>query len=289
MKKNKSRRTPSFAICMASVLLHPSLRADAAKYLAGKKSRDNQDQCSSTELNFWQKVLDLFLLTLSIDRPSVMDLTNIDPSRKLDPVNCDFKNRDSAWLKDTWVSYLRPIYKQVLIKWFKDTGGGPPTLENFINYCTVKGNTYEWLVWIYAMDMKQDLLLGSKSGAGRPKTFACSEAGFEDTEARGPEDYMTPTKSNKKRKLKAQLETNQTNLQDLIGVMKARVVSTSVDPIDQCFEAMEKIDSHKRRVNEDEDHTPNSKAALLEVLKKRKKKVGKRILELPKEEENEDL
>ena len=41
----------------------------------------------------------------------------------------------------------------------------------------------------YAMDKNQDSLLGSKSGAGRPKSFASFEAGFEDTEAHGPEEY----------------------------------------------------------------------------------------------------
>ena len=132
----------------------------------------------------------------------------------------------------------------------------------------------------YAMDKNQDSLLGSKSGAGRPKSFASFEAGFEDTEAHGPEEYKTPTKKNK-----VQLETNQKNMKDLIGIMKDRVASTAVDPIDQGFATMEKIDTHKRCIEQDEDHTPKSKAALLQVLKKRKKNVSKRILELSKEDE----
>ena len=69
--------------------------------------------------------------------------------------------------------------------------------------------------------------------------------------------------------------------------MKERASATAVDPIDQGFQKMEKIDAHKRRVEVDEDHTPNSKEALLRVLKKRKKIEGKKIIELSKEDEED--
>ena len=276
---------------MAFALLHPTIREEASKYLGGKLSKDDQNQSDKPVLNFWQKSLDIFSkMGSSIVRPDVMDLPNIDPSEKLDPINCDFNNRNAQWMKETWETYIRPIYKKVLIKWFKDTGGGPRTLENFINYCTIHGKTSEWLVWIYAMDETEGLLLGSRCGAGRPKCFATQESGFEYRETHGAKDYETPAKTKKSRsgELTQQLENNRKDLQDLLGVMKARVSATAVDPIDQGFEAMEKIDSHKRRVEADEDHTPNSKEALLQVLKKRKKGVGKKILELSKEEEKEE-
>ena len=290
LKKNKSKRTPSVGIRLASALMDPSIREEVAKYLAGRRSRDDQNQSDKPELNFWQKVLDIFSkITLFVPRPDVMDREDVDPMNKLDPNSCDFKNRDAKWLKETWDTYLKPIYKKVLIKWFKDTGGGPRTLDNFVNYCTIQGKTHEWLVWVYAMDEKNDLLLGSRSGAGRASSLLRLEAGYEDANE-GDDAFKTPAKSAKKAKsakLAEQLETSQTLVQDLLGVMKERASATAVDPIDQGFQKMEKIDAHKRRVEVDEDHTPNSKEALLRVLKKRKKIEGKKIIELSKEDEED--
>lgn len=57
LKKNKSKRTPSIAIRLAFALLHPDVREEAAKYLASKLSKDDQNQSDKPELNFCRKSL----------------------------------------------------------------------------------------------------------------------------------------------------------------------------------------------------------------------------------------
>jgi hypothetical protein len=102
---------------------------------------------------------------LSIERPDVMDLPSVDPEGKIDPLNCEIEGVDGPFLKGVYLEYLRPKWKAVLRNWYKETGGGPSTLENFINYCNEgKSNaTYPFLVWMYVIDCESAGLLSSNS------------------------------------------------------------------------------------------------------------------------------
>ena len=76
--------------------------------------------------------------------------------------------------------YIKPKYKQVLRKWYKDTGRGGRELKDFHKYCTLRnGSKAEWLVWIYAIDVASNFVLASVS-QGAPPVFLRKESGFED-------------------------------------------------------------------------------------------------------------
>ena len=53
-----------------------------------------------------------------------------------------------------------------VLRWFKKTGGGSRTDDNFHNYC-VEGKT--WLVWVYVTDNGSHMLLAGGTGAKVPK------------------------------------------------------------------------------------------------------------------------
>lgn len=136
------------------------MRTATAHYLSGKLHRDDQDA-------FWDGMYEDVYSdpNLSIERPDVMDLPSVDPEGKIDPLNCEIEGVDGPFLKGVYLEYLRPKWKAVLRNWYKETGGGPSTLENFINYCNEgKSNaTYPFLVWMYVIDCESAGLLSSNS------------------------------------------------------------------------------------------------------------------------------
>ena len=82
-------------------------------YLSGKWYRGDFDQCVPTDKAFAEDVLQTFKdPTLECYHPDYMDFDNHDPDRKIDPFNCDYKDRDAVWLIDTWKKYTRPKYKK---------------------------------------------------------------------------------------------------------------------------------------------------------------------------------
>ena len=185
-KKQESQRTPSLAICVVYCLCHPSLRKAAIFYLANRKNRGAMDQSIPSEIGFGELVLALFQQSdLDIPWPSVMDTDNHDPGLTIDPSDCNYQDRDVAWILGTWTEYVKPKYKKVLTNWFKETGNGNRRLDNFINYthkASGNGEPVPWLVWLYAIYMQSHFILASVS-KGQPPEFVCKEAGFESIAA----------------------------------------------------------------------------------------------------------
>jgi len=187
--KPASQRNPSLAIRIVICLCHQSVRAGVVNYLKGRRSRGELDSSYSTSLALGEVILKLFESDdLVIDRPDMMDLPNHDPNHSITPEECDYMNRTAQWILDTWNTYIKPKYKKVLTKWYKQTGGGGRELEDFVNYCVLNHGSpvAVWLAWVYAIDHEADFILASVS-AGRPPQFISGnqEAGFEGTSSNG--------------------------------------------------------------------------------------------------------
>lgn len=290
-----SNRNPSIAIRLCAALLHEDVRAGAAKYLAGKHLKDDQDQSGNTYVNWFQEVLDIFENPeFVVDRPDVVDGDDVDPDCRLDPNNCEYTGRDVKWLIDTWKNYIKGTYKKVLQKWFKETGGGNRQLDNFVNYCTIGDKTHHWLVYVYALDLRQSILLGSKTGAGRPSALVMAESGFENTDfgtggdLEGSYETPLPGRANSGRSsakgakfdaVQAQMEQSAHNVQQLVGMMKSRIP----DPLEQELDSIEKMNVHKRKLMDDSDYDEDEKEKLVAAIKKKKKKHLQNIMDLGNE------
>jgi len=169
-------------------------------YLKGK-SRGELDSSYSTSLALGEVILKLFESDdLVIDRPDMMDLPNHDPNHSITPEECDYMGRTAEWILATWNTYIKPKYKKVLTKWYKQTGGGGRELEDFVNYCVLNHGSpvAVWLAWVYAIDHDANFILASVS-AGRPPQFISGnqEAGFEGTSSNAdgsPSEFVTPVR-----------------------------------------------------------------------------------------------
>ena len=182
--KITENRTPSFAVRAIATFCDPSHREGMVHYLSGKWYRGDFDQCVPTERAFAEDVLRTFKDPwLECFRPDYMDLENHDPERRIDPFNCDYKDRDTVWLLETWKKYTRPKYKKALGKWYKETGGGNRNSDNFVNYC----GSDTWLSAVYAIDETTHFMLASEAN-GRPPSFMVQEAGFEDYDLVGEKE-----------------------------------------------------------------------------------------------------
>jgi len=136
--KPASQRNPSLAVRIVSCLCHSSVRGGVVNYLKGRKSRGELDSSYSTSLALGEVILKLFESDdLVIDRPDMMDLPNHDPNHSITPEECDYMGRTAEWILATWNTYIKPKYKKVLTKWYKQTGGGGRELEDFVNYCVL--------------------------------------------------------------------------------------------------------------------------------------------------------
>jgi hypothetical protein len=54
-----------------------------------------------------------------------MDLDNVNPNKLVDPTTPRApRTEDNVnWLEEVWSTYIKPKYKLILQKWYKDTGG----------------------------------------------------------------------------------------------------------------------------------------------------------------------
>ena len=121
------------------------------RYLSAHKNRQEQDQSNNTSVGGFDAILDTYKdPSLTIERPPEMDLENVDPSKSINPhsVGAPGLEDDAQWLENVWTEYVRPKYKLIMQKWYKDTGGGARTLENFSNYCKLKDGNYPWMLWV---------------------------------------------------------------------------------------------------------------------------------------------
>ena len=298
----KSKRDVSLAVRLCAVLCHPDNREAAKHFLSGKKHRGDMDQSAPVDIAFMQVLLGMFASDdFEVERPDVMDRDDHDPKGKVNPNECDYHGRDAKWLLDCWNEYVKPKLKKAYNKWWKETGGGPRTVENFINYSNDADRTYPFLTWIYVIDMKSDGLLSSNSGAKRPAAFAASEAGFENNDLFSDHEagdevgstlnsFNTPSegvgkkgRSGRKGRIAAQAAESQKSINKLVDLVEARLEKSeqsAKDHIDVKFEQIEKVDCHKRRVEDDADYSPHKKEKLIDILKKRKKQLGDEIIEL---------
>ena len=199
--KPASQRNPSLAVRIVSCLCHSSIRGGVVNYLKGRKSRGELDSSYSTSLALGEVILKLFESDdLVIDMPDMMDLPNHDPNHSITPEECEYMGRTAEWILATWNTYIKPKYKKVLTKWYKQTGGGGRELEDFVNYCVLNHGSpvAVWLAWVYAIDHDANFILASVS-AGRPPQFISGnqEAGFEGTSSNAdgsPSEFVTPVR-----------------------------------------------------------------------------------------------
>ena len=114
---------------------------------------------------------------LQWERPDVMDI--VDPEGKIcDPAKSRmFPCPDANWIKETWI-YLKEKYRVVSKRWVKQTGGGGKELYDFPKYCTIKGQSFSWMTFVYFIDCKADSILLSHF-SGCPSQLANTEAGCE--------------------------------------------------------------------------------------------------------------
>jgi hypothetical protein len=311
-KTKPSKRDGSLAVRVIAALCHPDVRDGVKYWLRRKKTRTDQDQSHNTVLAFMEQVKEIFLdPDLEISRPDEMDLDDHDPKGKIDPMNCDFSGKDAKWILDCYTDYIKPKLKKAFKKWYKNTGGGSRSLDNFINYSNDEDKTMPWLTWVYAIDESTGGILQSYSGVKRPRGFRIAEAGFEhvdDFDFSGEEDeveatlngsLITPAASRRKPRsgkkrggaasdIKNAMETSQNGINEVVDLLKDHVAksTTAVDPIGAKFEEIEKVEQHKRRVEEDSDYEPDQKNQLLAILKSKKIKLGKDIIELHKKDDD---
>ena len=118
------------------------------------------DQSVDPDLALFQHLFESFKNpNFEVQQPALMDTEGHDKTKRINPKDEKWQTRDATWLMETWDKYLKPDYKKVLLKWYKETGGGPKTDDQFHKYC----NNKTWLTWIYLLDKKSDLLLASGS------------------------------------------------------------------------------------------------------------------------------
>ena len=254
-QKNQVKRTPSIAIRLVAACLHDSHRGFMVKYLKGRKDRDEQDQSNNTSMGGFDVILDTFLdSSLSIERPAEMDLNSVDPKQKIDPLTAcvpDGINNVVEWLESVWVDYIKPKYRHILRKWYKETGGGSRMLANFVNYCQLRDGNYPWMVWVYFLDSKSDLLLAS-SARGRPPWLSVAEAGFENDTADVADESLDKEESStrkKKRKTESIMEELEEGRKKLQGLFEKadRLLESKIKPVeeegDEVFRLIAKYDS----------------------------------------------
>lgn len=320
LSAQKAKRDSSLAVRFCAVLCHPDNREAAKHFLSGRKLRGDMDQSAPTDVAFMQDLVGKFGSDdFKVERPEVMDRDDHDPNHKVNPNECDYHDKDGEWLLRCWYDYVKPKLKKAYSRWWSQTGGGSREVENFINYSSDGHNTYPFLTWVYVIDAESDGLLSSNSGAKRPAEFAASEAGFENTDndlfsdhEAGDEvgstlnSFNTPSdgvgigkKGRNSRKgrsggkadmFSAMAAEGQKSINKLVDMVEARmekIEQSTQDPIDVKFEQIEKVDSQKRRVENDGDFSPTKKDKLIEILKKRKKQLGNEIIELNEKEDVE--
>ena len=123
------------------------------------KNCQEQDQLNDTSIGGFDAILDSYNdSSLDIDRPPKIDADNVDPSKLVDPTTprAPGTEDNAKWLEEVWSTYIKPKYKLILQKWYKDTGGGARTLSNCVNYCQLRDGNYPWMVWVYYLDLKSD-------------------------------------------------------------------------------------------------------------------------------------
>ena len=84
----------------------------------------------------------------------------------------------------------------------------------------------------------------------------------------------------------AQMEVSSNNVSELVGVLKSSIQQK--DPIDMCFDDIEKVDKHAERLERADEYSPAKKVQLREILKKRKKELGNKIIALDEGEEGSE-
>lgn len=286
--KPASQRNSSLAVRVVICLCHPSVRGGVVHYLKGRKNREELDSSHSTSLALGEEILKLFESDdLVINRPDMMDLPNHDPNVAITPETCDYMGRTAEWILATWNSFIKPKYKKVLTKWYKQTGGGGRELEDFVNYCVLNHGSpvAVWLAWVYAIDHEADLILASVS-AGRPPQFISGnqEAGFEGTSnADGsPSDFVTPRKR-KADIIKAQLEESHARMDKLLSIVEAQAASKAEsNPIHSRLRMMGDVSSARSTYEQASDFTPNTKEEFLKALASEEKSIAHEIIDISK-------
>jgi hypothetical protein len=224
-----------------------------------------------------------------------MDLENVDPSKSINPhsVGAPGLEDDAQWLENVWTEYVRPKYKLILQKWYKDTGGGARTLENFSNYCKLKDGNYPWMLWVYYLDSKSDFLLASRT-QGSPPWLADSEAGFEmvaddeDGVARSSrEDYSAAKKKRRTTEVVNKLEEQGKKLDKMFARVDQFLDSKMKreDETDQTFKLMARyrtIDREIKEIENDDDDTLGVvlKLNMIKKLKETKRAIAKKIADM---------
>ena len=283
--KVTENRTPSLAVRAIHAFCEPRHREGMVHYLSGKWYRGDFDQCIPTERAFAEDVLLTFKDPwLQCFRPEYMNSESHDPERRIDPFNCDYKDRDAVWLLETWKKYIRPKYKKSLGKWYKETGGGNRKSENFVNYCGAD----RWIAAVYAIDETTDFLLASGAN-GRPPSFMVQEAGFEHDDFPGEkeseEERKIPAIKKRKEKLEVMMEESSKTLADLVDTIKKRVEDTNEFSE---MDAISKINTEKRKIDTDSDFSPDTKKKLHKALARKKIYYARKLIQKDEDENDDD-
>ena len=279
-------RTPEQIIRLAAAMLDPDIRAPVSRMLSNKKHRPEMDQANNTYEATMELVLEKFKSPLlRINRPIEMD--NVDPEGEIDPSGFDFWDPkfDLKWLTKGFRDNLKPKYKAIMSKWFKDTGGGEKTIDNFPNYCRHQNSDYPWMLWIYVIDVEAAHLLAFASGAKRPQGFISAESGYSATTGGIEDDDSMSLSSTPKRMryngLSNQMKESSDRMKSLVE-MTGRLVNSveSAGPMQAQFTRLSQLQRNKSLVENDTDFNDEEKQVLLRALVEEKKAIVKKIGEL---------
>ncbi len=126
LHRKQQKRNGAVAIRLVAACSKEDHRGFMVRYLSARKNCMEQDQSNNTTVGGFDIILDSFNdSSLPIERPPEMDLENVDPNKSIDPssVSAPGLEDDAQWLESVWTEYVRPKYKLILQKWYKDTGG----------------------------------------------------------------------------------------------------------------------------------------------------------------------
>lgn len=283
VKTSKVLRTPNDGLRVTGLMLLEKYRGTVSGMIKNTKDRKKSDQPMDPMDAFFEELaMDFNDKTVIIQHPRLV--TELEDSEMYDP-NDESRiqhNRDGAWVKETWRSYVKPKYRNALKMWNKRTGNGDGKPSNFVNYC----DNDLWICWVYLLDEeKTGGLLASGTEAMVPSHLQ-NEVGFDNDadnneviqlfSSAGKNKCSSQTKLMKKidttgDKISGLIDTTSKVVAKMESILSQRTEKTDFDsPGTVTFNKLEKLNKRKAMIEDDVVFSPDTKRTFLDKINKEK-------------------